>query len=42
MSEIAVRIAGADELPLVLDIDDDAKAWVKKWLTEKHGVKLAN
>lgn len=24
MSEIAVRIAGADELPLVLDIDDDA------------------
>lgn len=38
----ATGAAAQKMINVALDIDDDAKAWVKKWLTEKHGVKLAN
>ncbi|KZS00453.1 Uncharacterized protein APZ42_003225 [Daphnia magna] len=36
----ATGAAAQKMLDVALAIDGEAKGWVKKWLTDKHGVKL--
>lgn len=38
----ATGAAAQKMLDVALAIDGEAKGWVKKWLTEKHGVKFEN